>query len=1065
MKRVLLCLSFVISCLASGFGPSGHLTFSSLAAQQRRPVDSQHPLWLVHVDVWNSADPQKIIDLIPADIRPFVCMNLSLSCQFDETTKMYRMPRCAVRTYKSWASVCQQNGMWFTCQPASGGHTHIQDNDLETFEYFFKTYPNFLGWNYAEQFWGFDVAGNESSSSQTSRLALFAKLVPMHHKYGGFLTVSFCGNVWSHPLNPMGMMKRNTDLLKACRDYPEAILWLYKYTTSSCWYNNESVTFGPFVSGLAKNYGVRYDNCGYNGALDAILGENHGKKYPGSAGIGTVMEQTCVNGGAVWDGPELIWTEDFQNLSNSTVDGYTRRNWGCFPNFKGVWMDMFRQIINGTMYIPTREEVVGKIKIAVQNNVSSGTDEQRFAAWGDLYDGLYKQTDPFNRGNGQWMDNFCYFKSTGRYGTIPLVIAFYDDIAKSIPVQVKKSAYSTRWGSLAKKVADFNEQYPEVSKGDLYVNRYRNQLVTYTPYTYLNKNKKAQGDIPLQYNTCDSLKLTYGKLSSGLIREYADHIDFYLNNYRSDSTAAQTDIIVVTGVTEQPSNKMTRHTTGATGQTASVTANYDAEAKTYTVNVKHMGPVTLTLNCTGDKDRSAVAEPEITTQPLAEPQQPQPFVGPIVIEAENMDYKSVKSVALTHSGWWAQDYNEFAGMGYVEMGTNTAAALRHQLKLAAGGDYDILIRYCNTAKVGSVKVTVNGVAQTLNCEKVAKNDWRKLKVSTTLNAGTNNLIITNTGATGMVIDQVIYMPAETPAEKFLVTIRDAEHGNVTADVTEAAEGQVVTLTAHPDAGCQLKELRIVNSVYYTMAKTIAVGDADEITFVMPDDNVTIQPVFADMSVAYKFDLSNVLSGTLPPGWRCVQENSEVHEYPNTFSAGARLFQGFTGYQGKALYWRNGSAEYGRQTAYPMILEPGDYKLTYAMAAWKESPKYKAQIVDLTSGNAVATSAVLTASPNANGSTAANLSSTVSRELLFTISQKGKYVISYTDETTTGGYHEFLLVNSQVNRVVTSGLEPVMAQHRQPVGIYSPDGRLLRSMQRGLNIVVDADGSTRKVMVK
>ena len=80
---------------------------NSMMAQQRRPVDSQHPLWLIHIDVWNSADPQKIIDLIPDDIKPYVCMNLSLSCQFDTKTSMYRMPRNAVRTYKSWATVCQ----------------------------------------------------------------------------------------------------------------------------------------------------------------------------------------------------------------------------------------------------------------------------------------------------------------------------------------------------------------------------------------------------------------------------------------------------------------------------------------------------------------------------------------------------------------------------------------------------------------------------------------------------------------------------------------------------------------------------------------------------------------------------------------------------------------------------------------------------------------------------------------------------------------------------------------------------------------------------------------------
>ena len=485
MKRISLLLLLV-------------LVITGTSAQSRRPIDSQHPLWLIHVDVWNKADPQKIIDLIPDDIKPYVCMNLSLSCQYDTEKNVYKMPQNAVRTYKSWASVCQMNGLWFTCQPASGGHTHIQDNDLETFEYFYKRYPNFLGWNYAEQFWGFDEPNDKSSSTQASRIALFAKLVPMAHKYGGFLTISFCGNIWSHPLNPMGMMKRNADLLQACKDYPDAILWLYKYTTSSCFYNNESMTYGPFISGLAKSYGVRYDNCGWNGALESIFGKDNGKKYPVAAGIGTVMEQTAVNGGAVWDGPELIWTEDFQNLSDTNVDGYTRRNWGTFPGFRNAWLDMFHKILDGTIYIPTREEVIDRTKIVVINDVSTGNDEQKYAAWGSLYDGLYKQDDPFNRGNGQWMDNYCYFKKTGRYAAIPLVIDLYDDLSKSIPVQVRKSAYTSRWSSLKEKVADFDNQYAEVSQGDLYVSRLKNQLVTYTPYTYLNTKTTASADIPLR---------------------------------------------------------------------------------------------------------------------------------------------------------------------------------------------------------------------------------------------------------------------------------------------------------------------------------------------------------------------------------------------------------------------------------------------------------------------------------------------------------------------------------------------------------------------------------------
>jgi len=1038
--------------------------FQTMTAQQRRPVDNQHPLWLVHVDVWNSADPQKIINLIPDDIKPYVCMNLSLSCQYDKDLDMYRMPRCAVRTYKSWASVCQQNGMWFTCQPASGGHTHIQDDDLETFEYFFKAYPNFLGWNYAEQFWGFDEGGDESSSTQASRIELFSKLVPMHHKYGGFLTISFCGNIWSHALNPMGMMKRNSKLLQACKDYPEACLWLYKYTTSSCWYANESVTFGPFVSGLAKNYGVRYDNCGYNGALDAIFGENHGRKYPGSAGIGTVMEQSCVNGGAVWDGPELIWTEDFQNLSNTTVDGYTRRNWGTFANFKGVWMDMFRQIINGHLYIPSREEVVGNIKIAIQNNVTSGNDENKYAAWGSLYDGLYKQTDPFNRGNGQWMDNYCYFKKTGRYGTIPLVIGFYDDVAKAIPVQQKKSTYQNT--SQTKKVSDFNAQYPEVSKGDLYVNRYRNHLVTYTPYTYLNKKKSASAELPLLYNTCDSLKLNYGKLSSGHIREYADRIEVYLNNYRSDSIAQQTDVITVTGVTAEPGYTMTKHSTGATGQNASVTPNYDAESQTYTVSVKHMGPVDIIVNCSGAAtDRLTDVLPH---EALPIPQQPEPFVGPIIIEAENMDYKSVKSVALTHSGWCAPDYSEFAGMGYVEMGTNTGAALRHQLKLQQGGDYDILIRYCNTTKAGNIKVTVNGTATTVACEKVARNNWQKAKVSAQLKEGTNNFIITNTGGTGLVIDQIIYMPAGTPAEKFLVTVREDNRGTVTPNVSEAAEGDTVTLTVNAKEGYQLKQLRVVNSVYYTMAKTINVTNKNEVTFVMPEDNVTLLPVFGidtgdSDKPGYVLDYTTVINGTIPDGWRTA-DGTEIHEYPSSYGSGARTMVGFGGYQGKGLYWRNTSAEYGRQSAFPFNLEPGKYKLTWAMAAWKGTPTYTASILPAATGSALATSAVLTAAPNANGSSTANLASAKTQELEFTVSKKGKYVVSF--QAAGSGYQEYLLLDCRISMVDEStDIQLVNAANEESTTIYDLNGRRVDSGAKGVLILRSADGVTRKIIKK
>ena len=250
-----------------------------------------------------------------------------------------------------------------------------------------------------------------------------------------------------------------------------------------------------------------------------------------------------------------------------------------------------------------------------------------------------------------------------------------------------------------------------------------------------------------------------------------------------------------------------------------------------------------------------------------------------------------------------------------------------------------------------------------------------------------------------------------------------------------------------------------------MAKTIEITDPNNITFVMPDDNVTLQASFYDASALYKLDFTDVLGGTLPPGWRCVQENSSVHQYPNSYDSGARVFSGFTGHQGKALYWREGSAEYGRQTAYPLNLNAGDYKLTFAMAAWKESPKYKVSIIEQATGNSIATSQVYTATPNANGNSGANVTSAVNRELPFTVTNAGKYIISFTNESNSANYDEYLLLECRVNAEVTEGITIITPAASLPAGIYSPSGVRLEQLQRGMNIVVSADGTIRKVMKK
>lgn len=764
---------------------------------QRRPVDNKHPLWLVHVDVWNNADPQKIIDLIPEDIKPYVAMNLSLSCSYDDDLSMFMKPQNAIQTFRSWASVCCRNNMFFTCQPASGGRGHLPDDDahlqetLTTMESFFKDYPNFLGWNYAEQFWGFDD-NSVSSSKAVDRIRLFSKLVPMHAKYGGFLTISFCGNIWSHPTNPIGMMKRNSDFLNACKANPEATLWLYKYTTSANWYNNESVTIGPFISGLSNNYGVRYDNCGWNEAIKILVKDDKAEykndglpeTYPGAVGIAPILEQSALNGACVWDGPELIWTECFQNKRDSNVEGYTQRNWGTFPNFDNIWVDMFRKIIDGTIHIPSRDEVLARTKVVMKNDISANDDATRlkinaYAAPIDLYHDLYWQDDPFNARDsneggigkiaGYGNNNYLYFKKTGRYATIPIVIDMFDDKAKNAGIKViNRSDYNANHSN---KVDVFNQAYPDpvIDEGDLFVARHKNALVCYYPFS--DRKKESNGEykttsyakVPLKYNTCTSMDLTFGVFSSAHAKEYSDHIDFYMNNFRDDigNDGVKTDVIKINGASAKPSYTVVSNRCNAT-----VTENWSNGV--YTCTVTHCGPLDLRINCAGNNSRSPLAmvdDAPLDASSIATADAEELKMQPLVIEGEDFDYKSV-----AHCVTDAYNYNEgsyrnvlgHAAMGFQDMGTNTAATLRKKTAINNSGEYNIGVKYMSL-DASNISVVVNGKSYSVPVDSTANaitdaKAWRSAEITAELIKGQNDVVISNAGGKRLMVDNVTFTP-------------------------------------------------------------------------------------------------------------------------------------------------------------------------------------------------------------------------------------------------------------------------------------------------------------------
>jgi hypothetical protein len=467
-----------------------------------------------------------------------------------------------------------------------------------------------------------------------------------------------------------------------------------------------------------------------------------------------------------------------------------------------------------------------------------------------------------------------------------------------------------------------------------------------------------------------------------------------------------------------------------------------------------LGGVDVRINCAGaGVERATDSVPNVA---LELPKQPAAYHGSVTIEAEDMDFKNINSCVTDPYGWYP-NVRGHAGNGFMDMGSNTSGSLKHKLTLAQGGDYTIQMRYMNTAKVSTITFLVNGTTKVLKCDKTGNNIWKTIQYTTTLKTGVNTLIINNTQGIAMYIDNVTYKPAEMEDEKFSVNIRPVEHGVIEPSLDKAAEGDTVRLNVTPDAGYELIGWNIIHG---------NVTIKDDNSFVMPDDNVTLSPIYRDMTVVYDLDYSNVLSGTIPAGWRCTQENDDVHEYPNSFSSCARTMAGFGGYQNKGLYWREKSCEYGRQSAYRLALQPGKYLLTFAMAAWKQAPQYKVQVLT-TSGTALATASNLPAAPNANGNGAANLSSAVERSLQFTVPSEGNYIISFTNLDVVGGFDEFLLLACRVNQVIEpSALDILDSEEQNDVQqITTADGVNHDGLQRGLNIIQYKSGKTRKVWLK
>lgn len=722
------------------------------AASMRRPCSPDQPMLIVHIDTWNYADPAKIIALIPEDIKPYVEFNISLSINWNtvsstNSAREWKLVQNGYECAKSWLRTCADEGVWCMIQPASGGQCHFPDYDSSgnivdfpnksyfvqkadadyentIYAEFFRDYPNFIGFNYSEQFWGFTSA--DFPINEVQRYEHFANLLKLCNKYGGYLNINWCANRWSAPLNPVAMLKRCPEWKSACEKYSQNLQLGEKYTQGSFIEDVESEVFGAYVSGYCGNFGVRYDETGWTDLTADNKPSSEKTQYRQITGLPIHLERMAFNGATIIDGPELIWADDFKETWGGVKDseGYSCRNWEMHDQYVNATLDFFRKVIDGTIRIPTRQEVIDRTKVVVIQDNSTGNDHDKYSTYPTLFEGLYRM--PFD---GNLWDNTNLFKCTGRYPTIPTVYALRDDIAKSFQVQIKQSSIPSRWSSIEAKQEEFNKLFPSEYYGNCYAGRYENTWITYNP----NKRGDNCGAVlSMKYNTIKEMDVNFNAYGNALIKEYSDHIDIYANNFDNKAqTTLVTDTFKFIGCSSEPS--FTATDTGRNQTKSQITGSYSNG--TYTLTVKHNGPVSISVKCSGTTTGKLTTYKKSN---ITAPASPSFYTGIRQYEGELFDVKNVEGCVQNSC---STDITGAQGQGFMKYGKNANAAVKDTVRTQKAGQFKLTLRYSTTSDTSNVDLYVNGSkVKTLSLKNTSNySNWQTVTETITLKQGDNKI--------------------------------------------------------------------------------------------------------------------------------------------------------------------------------------------------------------------------------------------------------------------------------------------------------------------------------------
>lgn len=717
----------------------------------RRPMGPDYPMLIVHFNVWDYPDPYRSIDLIPEDIRPYAVFCVALS-QNDNWVGKDHFSIC-----ESWVRACAQKGVWVQIQVGIGGRNHFSETALDEYEYFYKNYPNFIGYSWAEQSIGYSV------DMFQPRLDLWARLLELSHQYGGTMMISDSHSMNGSKYSPIARLKANKNFEEACKKYKNNLAICEKYTMSRGYYDQESICLGTWLSGHAGHYGFRYDICGWNSSRDNSSKEEiYGsrlRKAPDAVGGAVITEHFMLTGQTITDGPETVGSQCIKHDGIITLaDGYQTKKFFTYSQYRNMYLDQFRKVIDGTVRIPTQEEVYERTKVAMVNDIGAGdtdpnppgqssNDRKQFNSLQTLFTGLYANegdtiyggVDGFEK-SLEWNGNSQWFKQTGRYPSIPTMHKKDDYTSSGFKEVILHSEYNTKFPTQQDKVDYFNSLFPEKYTGNLYADRINNSWISY--HNDLDVATPRTASIPFVYNTCEKMELVYSFHAMGVINEYKDYLQVYLNNYCSKEIrdkgssvipALRENTIKIYGSKVKPTYQLENR--GDEDVDAPIVTKSNWENGIYTLTVKHNGPVDLIINCEGTATERSTNYVKASVKNI---QSPPVYDGPYQYEVEDFEYKNIDGISAGAN----IEYTNYMSLGFLRFGKKKNASIRKTISVQEAGNYMLETRYSMWEKEGTpVDVYINGkYALTPVLLKTTSNeDWITSMEVVKLEAGDNTI--------------------------------------------------------------------------------------------------------------------------------------------------------------------------------------------------------------------------------------------------------------------------------------------------------------------------------------